>query len=372
MKILIAGDFVINKKYNSTNIDSDVVTLFSESDFNIVNLEAPVTSSNEKIIKTGPHLKSNEESTLDILKGLKIDLVTLANNHVLDYDQKGVIDTLKFCKKNEIKTVGGGKNKDEASKVFYLDSPEGRIAIINISENEWASATEETAGANGMDLISDLAKIKEAKEHSDWLFVIVHGGHEYYNLPSPRMQEQYRFYVDNGADLVVGHHTHCLSGDEVYKGKRIYYSLGNFLFTAPSKFEDWYKGIVLEVQITNGILDCVAHYIQQSKENFSLSFLKEDELELTLKSLTSYNKIIQDKFLLQKEWNLYVDEKYKMYLTYWSAGSFIGNKYLKALFSKLGINLFNKKGVALYSNLMRCEAHADLSKAVTKKYLSKK
>ena len=58
--------------------------------------------------------------------------------------------------------------------------------------------------------------------------MIVHGGHECYNLPSPRMQKQYLFYADQGADIVVGHHTHCISGYEVYKGVPIYYSLGNF------------------------------------------------------------------------------------------------------------------------------------------------
>src|SRR5690606_34911013 len=125
----------------------------------------------------------------------------------------------------------------------------GKIAIINIAENEWASATDTSAGANGMDLIDDVKSIQEAKSQSDFVLVIVHGGHEYYNLPSLRMQKQYRFYIDNGADLVVGHHSHCISGMETYKNKKIYYSLGNFLFTKPSVFKGWYNGLILEVII---------------------------------------------------------------------------------------------------------------------------
>jgi poly-gamma-glutamate capsule biosynthesis protein CapA/YwtB (metallophosphatase superfamily) len=191
MKILITGDLLINKPYSDSQIDDEIKGLFSESDFNIVNLEAPVTESTSKILKTGPHLKSEKESTLEILKALNINLCTLANNHVLDYDEQGVLDTINFCKENNIQTVGAGKNKEEAAKVLYLETDVGKIAIINIAENEWASATDTTAGANGMDLIDDVKQIQKAKKQSDLVFVIVHGGHEYYNLPSPRMQKQW-------------------------------------------------------------------------------------------------------------------------------------------------------------------------------------
>src|SRR5690606_4891127 len=121
------------------------------------------------------------QSTLKVLKSLNVNLCTLANNHVLDYDEQGVLDTLDFCKEHNIQTVGAGENKETASKVFYLDSEVGKIAFINIAENEWASATKTTAGANGMDIIDDIKSIQEAKQHSDFVFVVVHGGHEYYN-----------------------------------------------------------------------------------------------------------------------------------------------------------------------------------------------
>lgn len=238
-RIIITGDLVINQDYNRSKLDPNLINLFYQSDLNIVNLEAPVTTSNSKILKTGPHLKVNEESTLDVLKVLEIDVVTLANNHLLDYDEQGVKETIEFCGKNSLKTVGGGMNLKEASKTLFIETKEGRIAIVNFAENEWASATEHTAGANPMDLIDNANQIKEAKEEAIYVFVIVHGGHEYYNLPSPRMQKQYRFDAEQGADIVIGHHTHCISGNEVYNSTPIYYSLGNFLFTNSSSYEDW-------------------------------------------------------------------------------------------------------------------------------------
>ena len=121
------------------------------------------------------------------------------------------------------------------------------IAIINFCENEWSIAEEDSAGANPMDFIDNANQIREAKAVHDK--VIVHGGHEYYNLPSPRMQKQFRFYADQGADIVIGHHTHCISGNEVYNGVPIYYSLGNFLFTKNNTNEDWYTGLLLQVDI---------------------------------------------------------------------------------------------------------------------------
>src|SRR5690554_4266719 len=310
MKIIITGDFVINQPYLTSYISNEVKEVFNQSDFNIVNLEAPVTISQSKIIKTGPHLKADKVSTLSVLKALNIDLVTLANNHVLDYDQQGVFDTLAFCQENSIATVGAGKTTEEASKVFYLDTPEGKIAIINIAENEWASATQTTAGANGMDLIDDVKQIQEAKSKSDFVFVIVHGGHEYYNLPSPRMQKQYRFYVDNGADLVIGHHTHCISGNEVYRGGSIYYSLGNFLFTKSNTSQDWYKGLILEINIQNKQLEIKHHFISQEKETFELSILKDKELEVFENRIIEYNKIITNSNLLDKYWKEYINERY--------------------------------------------------------------
>src|SRR5690554_8220427 len=106
-----------------------------------------------------------------------------------------------------------------------------------------------------MNIIYNTNQIKEAKATHDKVIVIIHGGHEYYNLPSPRMQKQYRFYAEQGADIIISHHTHCISGKEVYKGVPIYYSLGNFLFTNTSSFEDWYIVIVLDLTIINGKLE---------------------------------------------------------------------------------------------------------------------
>src|SRR5690606_36154885 len=186
---------------------------------------------------------------------------------------------------------------------------------------------------------------------------------EYYNLPSPRMQKQYRFYVDNGADMVVGHHTHCISGMEMYNSKPIYYSLGNFLFTKPSKIRDWYKGMVLKIEIVNSNLKAIPIFVEQSEDNFKLSFIK-DKLNKIEDCFFNYSEIIKSQEKLNISWNDFINKKTTQYLNRWSINSFISNKLIKGILIKLNIDLATKKGRATLLNLFRCEAHRDLSKVI--------
>jgi poly-gamma-glutamate synthesis protein (capsule biosynthesis protein) len=370
MKLLITGDLAIIHPYDfTTQLDKSVIDLFSKSDINIVNLEAPVTESKCKILKTGPHLKSHKQSLVNVFRKLKVDVATLANNHILDYGEQGVFETISFCETNYIKTVGAGINVREAQRILYLDTEEGQVAIINIAENEWASATKKSAGANPIDIIDNAKQINEAKQSSDYVIVIVHGGHEYYSFPSPRMQKQYRFYADQGANIIVGHHTHCISGNEIYNGVPIYYSLGNFLFTKNNLNDEWYTGLVLEVDITNESVDCHIHPIRQEQESFQLSLLEGDEKNDVFERINSFSTIIADERMLDAKWNEYIDCQSRMYLNYWSPLSYVENKYINAAFRKLIGNMLNKKGASLYLNLVRCEAHRDLSEEVLKKYI---
>lgn len=375
MKILITGDCVINQPYPLTKIGEQITRVFKDADYNIVNLEAPVTDSTSTILKTGPHLKADKKSTLEVLKLLKIDLVTLANNHVLDYDQQGVLDTLSFCHENNISTVGAGRSQQEAAKIFYLESDVGRISIINISENEWASATETTAGANGMDLIDDIRQIQEAAKKSDFVFVIVHGGHLFYNLPSPRMQKQYRFYIDNGADLVIGHHTHCISGFEEYNGKSIYYSLGNFVFTKSFKQKNSNKGLILEIELiktTNSIVAKTKSIpILLSKDDFSIYLPDNQEENEIQEEIQNYNLIISSFEELNAHWEKHILKSKKIILNNITLLSGIKNKYFKAVLNKLNVYLINKKYASSLFNHMNCESHLELTKAVLKKKLEK-
>lgn len=367
MKLIITGDLFVNRPYNASDlIDKKIIELFEQSDYNIVNLEAPITNSESKILKSGPNLKAHKEGTLLVLKQLKINAVTLANNHLGDFGEQGVLDTLDFCKKNNIDVVGAGTNVKKAREPLYIDNNEGKIAIINFTENEWGAATEDAAGFNPMDVIENSYQIREAKNKADYVIVIVHGGHEYYNLPSPRMQKQYRFYAEQGADIIIGHHTHCISGYEEHQGVPIYYSLGNFLFTKNSRYDDWYTGKIMEIEITDGKLSHQYYSVEMNRDNFGLKPADQNSI---LNRVDSYSKIISDEKLLKSEWHKYIEQQRRMYLYYWSPLVMIKNKHIRRILSKLNIRLTSKNGMALYLNLMRCEAHRDLSKEIIGKQI---
>ena len=133
-------------------------------------------------------------------------------------------------------------------------------------------------------------------KYSDYVLVIVHGGHEHYQLPSPRMQETYRFFIDIGADAVVNHHQHCYSGYEVYNGKPIFYGLGNFCFDKPIKrAEKWNEGYMVLFDFNeNESSFKLIHYTQcdETQEVIPLTGSKE---EVFFKEIAKLNSIISNE-----------------------------------------------------------------------------
>jgi len=364
-KILFAGDFVITDEFKNNNlIDESVMQLFEEADYRIVNLEAPITPDDpsNKIIKTGPHLRSSVDTTAPYLKQLKINAVTLANNHILDYGEVGLEDTLEFCKENGIQTVGAGKDFAKSTKPLRKEIDGKIFSFINFAENEWASAMCNTGGAHPMDIIDNANLVKFEKEEVDIVIVIIHGGHEYYHYPSPRMKKQYRFYAEMGADIIIGHHTHCIGGYEVYKETPIFYSLGNFLFTKHSDFDNWYKGLVVKIEIskTHEIsFDLIPS--KQRKEDFYLETQTGIEKKMTFIDVDNINKTILVDSLLREKWDEFIKERNNLYIMSISPLNRYKYKLIKAIIYKSGIykKIFNIEYTKRLLNAIRCESHKD-------------
>lgn len=369
-RILIAGDLVITKSYKP-KLDEQIQTLFNESDFNIVNLECPITEAGKeyKISKTGPHLKGNKDEVSRIVKDLSIDLFTLANNHLRDYGNKGVIDTLAFCEEIDVDYVGAGGDCESVVKSYRND--DNKFVVLNYAENEWGGAEGNLAGASNYNLINIYNDIKSLKKDSLFVILIIHGGNEYYNLPSPQRKKEYRFFAEAGADLIVSHHAHCFSGMEVYQDTPIFYGLGNFLFTIPSKYQEWYTGLTVEITLNEGKLKSWNIIpIVQDNHTFDLS-LCSDENNI-LMNFQNLSQILIDDNKLKEEWNKFAERKSIAYLNHFSFMSYFSNPYIKAIFTKSGLSriLTNKGALKVMLNLMRCEAHSELSKEIITKYLN--
>lgn len=363
-KITIAGDLCLTPPYVSTDIFSEeVVALFRHSDLNIVNLECPVVPPNHdnRIWKTGPHL-STTSAIFAQLKKLNIHVVSLANNHILDFGERGLTHTINECKQHKIKITGAGENLPDASQPTFTEQNGLRVALVNFCENEWSVATARSAGANPLDPISNLKQIKTAKSKADFVVVIIHGGHEHFHLPSPRMVKTYRYFAENGADAIIGHHPHCISGYEYYKQVPIFYSLGNFAFTLPNPNNEWNSGLIVQLKVQNGkLLHSRLFPTRQSQINYQISLLANEEKERKMGTIKTYSKIIADDQSLEHQWHRFV-LKNQDAIDIFSPAANVPGRYARAFCKKLKINdiLIRKKNLAQILNHIRCESHKDI------------
>lgn len=372
ISINIGGDVFLGRRIEpiaiespDSLIDKKVLEHFRDSNFNILNLESPLTTagSQDQLIKTGPNLKASPD-TIGVLRLLNTNLVTLANNHIYDYKEKGLSDTLQICESNDIATVGAGSDLRKASEIFLKKIGEITIGIVNIAENEWCNANENRGGANPLNVIHNIRSLQNAKEKADVVILIIHGGHEYYHYPSPRMTELYRFYAEQGASIIVGHHSHCISGHEVYKEVPIYYGLGNFLFDNTTNFEGWYEGIVLNIQIdANKKIRCKLYPYKQDKYRPGISFLEGADRTRLENHIEYINSVIADPQKLEQMFNLFVENRKKDVLSIFSTSYFVNHRYFRSAIRKAGLEPLFLRRSQLKSvlNYFRCEAHRDIS-----------
>lgn len=361
--MLIAGDFCPQDRVATLIEQDDYASVFGDiseytkqADYSIVNLEAPVVETKVKPVeKCGPNLKCSAKA-VEALKYAGFDMVTLANNHFYDYGDEGVKQTLDACEGEGIAVVGGGMNIIEASRIVYKEIKGVKIAFINCCEHEFSIATETSAGSNPLNPIQQYYAIQEAKQNADKILVIVHGGHEMYQLPSPRMKELYRFFIDAGADAVVNHHQHCFSGYEIYDYKPIIYGLGNFSFDR-IQFRDniWNDGymVMLNIDKENIWIESIPYI--QGNEQAGIKVLDErTEFDSKIEAL---NAIIEDDIKLKKEhekWMKKTSSGYRLALEPYQ-GKFLSILYHRNLLPSF---LTKRKSLRIFGYI-GCESHLD-------------
>ncbi len=364
MKVLIAGDFApshrVAAQIEAGDYDclAEVKPIIQSADYAIVNFESPVVAREAKPIeKTGPNLRCTEKA-LECITQAGFNCVTLANNHFRDYGQVGVEDTLDVCRKYHVDYVGGGATKEEAERILYKDINGTTLAIINCCEHEWSIATSNFGGSNPLDIISICHFIQEGKQKAKYVLVIVHGGTELYKLPSLRMKETYRFFIEQGADAVVNHHQHCYSGYEVYLGKPIFYGLGNFCFDKADTRENlsWEQGFMVELVFADDIVFKLYPFRQCDINNPIVRLIKDmsffDADIQRLNAIIADDKQLKDGF---ESLALRGIDTARFLLAPYSSSMFY------RLYSKRLLPSFaTKKRLSLLFAHIQCESHKDV------------
>jgi poly-gamma-glutamate capsule biosynthesis protein CapA/YwtB (metallophosphatase superfamily) len=159
-----------------------------------------------------------------------VNVVTLANNHLMDCGRSGVLETLDALSNASVFALGAGTNEQTAHEPVILQAGKMRIGLLGYYWNRRTAATADRPGS-AMDPPEALeADIRGLREHADRIVVTFHWGVPYEREPSLEDRAKARFAVDCGADAVVGHHPHVVQPFEVYRGCPIFYSVGNFAF----------------------------------------------------------------------------------------------------------------------------------------------
>lgn len=242
VSISIVGDILMDSsvraQINKNGIEYPwemVKEYFQNDDITIGNLETSITTRGTKWEDKQFNFRS-DPNNLKAMKEAGIDVLGLANNHTLDYGYEGLLDTLSYLDKNDIKRAGGGKNKQEAMEGAIIEKNGLKIGVLSFSrvvpDVKWYATDKRPGivGAYDPHISEVIVRIEEMKKEADIVILSIHWGVELSATPRKQEMDLGKKLIDAGADIIMGHHPHVLQGVEIYKGKPIFYSLGNFVF----------------------------------------------------------------------------------------------------------------------------------------------
>ncbi len=239
-----------------------VASYLNLGDIVFANLESPLTDSKHGLDNTRKIVLKAEPDAVNALTGAGINLISLSNNHILDYYEKGLFDTMELLDQNGIKHAGAGKNIEEARTPAIIEKNGLKIALFaytSMAELTYAGKPYQNyaAGPEKSGLVQNRYEtiredILKIRDQVDLVAVSLHWGVEDSFKVNPEQTELAHKLIDVGADMILGHHPHQFQGIELYKGKPILYSMGNILFDQndPENMESFiidmkYKGTEL-------------------------------------------------------------------------------------------------------------------------------
>jgi poly-gamma-glutamate capsule biosynthesis protein CapA/YwtB (metallophosphatase superfamily) len=193
------------------------------------NLESPLSTKGEKG-ENFYSFRANPESVKGLIYA-GFDVLNLANNHSCDYGKEAFEETIELLNQNNIKTIGAGKNLQEARRPAIFDLGDLKIAFLGYNVSPGAFyAKDNRFGVTKAESAWIIKDIEKMRNKADLIIVSYHWGIEYEDFPTEYQKSLAHMTIDCGGDIVIGHHTHTFQGIEIYKGKLIVYSLGNFIF----------------------------------------------------------------------------------------------------------------------------------------------
>jgi poly-gamma-glutamate synthesis protein (capsule biosynthesis protein) len=346
----------------------DLLPEFEQADLSVANLECPLIEHQTPILKTGPTF-GEPGACINGIKQAGIDVLCLANNHILDHGAPGLENTLAVCTQAGIQTVGAGPNLDAARRILIRDLGGLRVGILAVAEHEFSIATRNSAGANPLDLIGFVRNITAHRAQFDYLIVLLHGGDEFL-VPSPRIQDTCRFMVELGANAVIVQHPHVLGGYEDYRRGHIVYGQGALLMDEAiyRQRESFHEGFLVKLSIAadaTSTMDIVP--FTQSNPAPGARRMPKDREEKFRQALAERSAAVQDDAFVQAEWLKFCEERKHDYIS-----SLLGhNRILSKLNSRGWLTrlLYNQRVLLRVRNIVCCETHREAIETIFNHHL---
>ena len=222
---------------------------YRQADVAMVNLQDPLataaTSLEEEL------LERQRPDAIDLLKAGGVDVVNLTGDKSLSFGEQGLAETLDTLDRNGIFRVGAGRSEREARRPEIMDVKGQRIAYLSYDRDFTLAAYDSVSGVNAVNMQEIVKDIQAIRDEVDWLVVNYRWSTEPPQTPAESQTNLARLAIDQGADLVVGHHPNQLQGAEIYKGRPIAYSLGDFVFGTSAEAPTA-ETAVLQVSLRDG------------------------------------------------------------------------------------------------------------------------
>lgn len=362
IRIIIGGDICpmgnIQKSFINGDADEifhDLLEDIANADLSIANLECPLISGETPIKKPGGVLGANSKS-INGFVAAKWDILNLANNHSFDHGARGLQETIDRIQRASLSMVGAGKNLNEAQTPYIKEIKGQRIVIYSMAEREFSVADDKIPGSNPLDLIDFVNAIRLYKQEGVFI-VLLHGGKEFYQYPSPETIRRCRFMVDMGANAVICCHTHCPLPWEIYSDHPIIYGLGNLIFEPFHKpLKSWYEGYLVRLNIEDGHVRFEPIPYIQSQTKLGAQKMEESSRRHFFDEMQRKSAELKNNVLLKEQWLKYCRQQ--------------RNKYLEILFAynrfmrKAGMFLFRllhpKNEILQALLLVQCETHREI------------
>lgn len=233
---ILLSSYVLNNYENSGIngvISEELLGEMQNADLTMVNEEFPFSTRGTQA-QDKQFTFRVDPSYVKILQEMGIDVVTLANNHALDYGTQALSDSFQTLDDAGIAYVGAGDSRERAAEAYITELGGKTFGFLAASrvipEVSWNIDNQQPGMLCTYDSAALCEAIKKAKEKCDYVAVYVHWGIERENMPEDYQRQLGKAYIDAGADIVIGAHPHVLQGIEYYNGKPIVYSLGNYIF----------------------------------------------------------------------------------------------------------------------------------------------